>query len=114
MAKHHGDASVSVCVCVCVCVFSLKGLHSYSYRALTSLREVRLATNALLSSSRNGSGYSPSGLAGLLELWIELTIEWVWIKGRDILQRIQTLWKSFGVRLIYPGRHEVDYLIPCR
>lgn len=50
-----------------------------------SLREVRLATNALLSSSRKGSGCSPSGLAGLLELWIELTIGWVWIEGGDVL-----------------------------
>lgn len=84
-----------LCLCVRVCIF-LEGLHSYSYRALMSLHEVRLATNALLSSSRNGSGCSPSGLAGLLELWIEMTIGWVWIKGGDVLQRIQT----FSVRAL--------------
>lgn len=63
-----------LCLCMRVCIF-LERSSQLQLRALTSLREVRLTTNALLSSAGNGSGYSPSGLAGLLQLWIELTIE---------------------------------------
>lgn len=56
------------------------------------LCEVRLATNGFLSSSGNRTGHCPLALLVSPSLWTEGTIEWVWVvKGRDVLQRFQTL-----------------------